>query len=29
VSIHDGHMFLTWDGTASGTSVIETRFGAE
>lgn len=29
VSIHDGHLFLTWDGTASGTSITETRFGQD
>jgi uncharacterized protein YaeQ len=27
VSIHDGHLFLTWDGTAVGTTIEETRFG--
>ena len=25
VSIHDGHMFLTWDGTAVGTRIEESR----
>jgi uncharacterized protein YaeQ len=28
VSIHDGHLFLTWDGTAIGTTIEETRLEA-